>query len=110
MENLVEQQCEACVADAPHATEAEVQAWLKEVPEWAVVEEDGVNKLQRIYSFKNFVEALEFVNRVGVLAEQENHHPFMSLTWGEATVQWWTHKISGLHRNDFIMAARTDGS
>ncbi len=108
MENLSEQRCEVCQVGAPQVSSVELKAWLKEIPGWLVVESDGVKKLERNYRFKNFAEALAFVNQVGALAEQENHHPNLSFTWGEVTVQWWTHKISGLHRNDFIMAARTD--
>jgi 4a-hydroxytetrahydrobiopterin dehydratase len=61
-----------------------------------------------VYSFNNFVEAIAFTNRVGELAEEENHHPALLTEWGKVTVTWWTHKIRGLHRSDFIMAAKTD--
>lgn len=80
----------------------------QEVPAWAVVEREGVPRLERTFSFRNFAEALRFTNRVGELAEEEGHHPALLTEWGKVTVAWWTHKIRGLHRNDFVMAAKTD--
>ena len=106
--SLAGEQCVACRADAPRATEAEIQEWRREVPEWKLIEEDGESKLQREFPFRNFAEALAFTNRVGELAEQEDHHPALITEYGKVTVVWWTHKIGGLHRNDFICAARTD--
>lgn len=108
MSNLKEQACEACRADAPKVSGAERSALLKEVPDWEVVELDGELQLRRVFTFANFAEALAFANRVGDLAEAEGHHPALLVEWGKVTVRWWTHKIGGLHRNDFIMAARTD--
>ena len=67
-----------------------------------------MRNLERVFKWKNFVQALAFTNRVGELAEEEGHHPALLTEWGKVTVTWWTHKIKGLHRNDFIMAARTD--
>jgi 4a-hydroxytetrahydrobiopterin dehydratase len=64
--------------------------------------------LSRTFIWRNFAEALAFTNRVGTLAEAEGHHPLLITEWGKVTVQWWTHKIKGLHRNDLIMAAKTD--
>ncbi len=80
----------------------------REVPAWAVVEREGVPRLERTFSFRNFADALRFTNRVGELAEEEGHHPALLTEWGKVTVVWWTHKIRGLHRNDFVMAAKTD--
>lgn len=85
-----------------------VRTWLAELPDWRLIEQDGEPQLQRAFRFRNFAEALAFTNQVAELAEQENHHPAILLEWGKVTVRWWTHKIGGLHRNDFIMAARTD--
>jgi 4a-hydroxytetrahydrobiopterin dehydratase len=79
-----------------------------QVPEWEIMSEDDVNKLKRVFKFPNFKKALEFTNQVGEIAEEENHHPLLKTEWGKVTVLWWTHKISGLHENDFIMAAKTD--
>jgi len=77
------------------------------VPDWQIVERDGIKRLERVFKFKEFAEALAFTNRVGAPAEEENHHPALLTEWGKVTVTWWTHKIRGLHRNDFIMAAKT---
>jgi 4a-hydroxytetrahydrobiopterin dehydratase len=108
MEQLVDQRCEACRRDAPTVTEQEVAALMPQVPDWQIVTVDGIRRLRRGYSFKNFVDALAFTNQVGALAEDEGHHPDLLTTWGQVTVTWWSHKIRGLHRNDFIMAAKTD--
>ncbi|UDL03383.1 4a-hydroxytetrahydrobiopterin dehydratase [Marinobacter sp. CA1] len=108
MSNLKEQACEACRADAPKVSGAERSALLKEVPDWEVVELDGELQLRRAFKLANFADALAFANRIGDLAEAEGHHPALLVEWGKVTVRWWTHKIGGLHRNDFIMAARTD--
>jgi 4a-hydroxytetrahydrobiopterin dehydratase len=89
-------------------TEAEIAELKPTVPEWQIVERDGIPRLERTYQFPDFVQALAFTNRVGEIAEEEGHHPAILTEWGKVTVAWWTHKIRGLHRNDFIMAAKTD--
>ena len=81
---------------------------MMEVPDWEVIQVEGVNQLRRQLRFRNFVPAQAFTNQVADLAEEEGHHPAILLEFGKVTVHWWTHKIHGLHRNDFIMAARTD--
>ena len=105
---LASEKCVACRADAPRLTEAEVAELRRTTPEWQVVEREGIPRLERVFRFDNFVQALEFTNRVGEIAEAEGHHPALLTEWGRVTVTWWTHKIRGLHRNDFIMAAKTD--
>ncbi len=110
MSDLMKQRCEACKADAPKVTDDEKQALGKEVPDWQVVELDGEEQLQRVFKLKNFARAQAFTNKVGDLAEAENHHPAILLEYGKVTVRWWTHKIGGLHKNDYIMAARTDAA
>jgi len=85
-----------------------LRAFRAEVPDWHVVERDGIKRLERVFRFSNFAEALAFTIRVGELAEAEGHHPALLTEWGRVTVTWWTHKIKGLHRNDFIVAAKTD--
>jgi 4a-hydroxytetrahydrobiopterin dehydratase len=82
--------------------------FLPQVPDWQVVEREGIQRLERVFTFRNFAQALAFTNRVGELAEAEGHHPALLTEWGRVTVTWWTHKIHGLHRNDFIMAPKTD--
>lgn len=108
MNPLIQQKCETCRADAPQVTPEEIAELSKQVPDWKLIKVNGEKRLQRMFPFKNFAEALAFTNRVGVLAEEQNHHPALLTEWGNVTVVWWTHKIHGLHRNDFIMAARTD--
>jgi 4a-hydroxytetrahydrobiopterin dehydratase len=89
-------------------SEAEIQALQPQAPAWTVVEREGIKRLERVFKFANFQEALAFTNQVGRLAEAEDHHPAILTEWGKVTVTWWTHTIRGLHRNDFIMAAKTD--
>lgn len=108
MSNLAQQTCEACRADAPRVSGEEMTQLTQQVPEWQLRKVEGVDQLQRVFAFGNFREALTFTHKVGELAEQANHHPAILTEWGKVTVTWWTHKIKGLHRNDFIMAARTD--
>ncbi|MYM64737.1 4a-hydroxytetrahydrobiopterin dehydratase [Pseudomaricurvus sp. HS19] len=108
MTRLVNESCAACDRNAI-AVEADEQAeLLLQLPGWQVVGRDGVPQLEKVYSFKDFNGALDFANAVGELAEGANHHPAILVEWGKTTVRWWTHTIGGLHRNDFIMAAKTD--
>ena len=108
MDNLSEQTCEACRADAPRISDEELKQLMSEIPDWEVVVVDGVMQLKRQFGFPNFAQAMAFSNRVGDLAEDAGHHPAILTEWGGVNVAWWTHKIGGLHRNDLIMAARTD--
>ncbi|CCN72754.1 Pterin-4-alpha-carbinolamine dehydratase [Vibrio nigripulchritudo SOn1] len=107
-ETLSESSCEACRMDAPRVEKREAEQLLQQIPEWNLIEIDGINQLERIYKFKNFKQALAFTNLVGEMAESEGHHPALTTEWGKVTVQWWSHSIKGLHRNDFICAAKTD--
>ena len=88
--------------------EAEIAELRREVSDWQLLERDGIVRLERVFHFPSFAAALAFANRIGALAEAEGHHPALLTEWGRVTVTWWTHKIRGLHRNDFIMAAKTD--
>lgn len=108
MTELKQQACEACSADAPKVTDEQKAQLRKDIPDWEIVELDGEEQLRREFKFRNFVQAQAFTNKVADLAEAENHHPAILLEWGKTTVRWWTHKIGGLHKNDFVMAARTD--
>jgi 4a-hydroxytetrahydrobiopterin dehydratase len=108
MEKITEKECEACRIGAPLATEDEIRTWLLQVPEWEIIEEHNIRKLIRKFTFADFKEAISFTNRVGEIAEEEGHHPAILTEYGQVTVIWWSHKIKGLHVNDFIMAARTD--
>ena len=100
--------CVACRSDAPTVTEAEIAELQPQVPEWEITEQEGIKKLSRVFPFDDFANALAFTNELGELAEEENHHPALLTEWGRVTVTWWTHKIRGLHRNDFVMAAKAD--
>jgi 4a-hydroxytetrahydrobiopterin dehydratase len=108
MEALTQMKCVACNSDQPTVTDAEIAEFRPQVSEWEVVELDGIKRLRRVFSFDDFAHALEFTNKVGELAEDEGHHPALLTEWGRTTVTWWTHKIRGLHRNDFVMAAKAD--
>src|SRR5499427_10578903 len=108
MSPLSAERCIACRSDSPRVTSAEVAELRREILDWQVLERDGIARLERVFHFPNFADALAFTNRVGALAEAEGHHPAILTEWGRVTVTWWTHKIRGLHRNDFIMAAKTD--
>lgn len=108
MGSLDQMKCDACRVGAPTVSDDEILTLLPQIPEWQVVEIDGVKKLQRLYSFSNFREALYFTARVGEMAEAEGHHPAILTEWGRTLITWWTHKIKGLHQNDFIAAAKTD--
>lgn len=108
MAQLTEMKCVACRKGAPTVTDAEIAELKPQIPDWQIVEREGMKRLERVFPFKNFAQALAFTDKVGALAEEEGHHPAMLTEWGKVTVTWWTHKIKGLHRNDFIMAAKTD--
>lgn len=108
MSDLSKESCEACRADAPLISDEDLRALMPNIPDWSVIVVDGVMQLTREFAFKNFAQAMAFSNRVGEIAEAEGHHPAILTEWGKVTVTWWSHKIKGLHRNDLIMAARTD--
>jgi 4a-hydroxytetrahydrobiopterin dehydratase len=108
MTDLINQQCDACRVDAPQVSESEQADLLNDLDGWQIVNKKGVSQLLKQYRFANFIDALAFTHQVGELAEAEGHHPALLTEWGSVTVRWWTHKIRGLHRNDFIMAAKTD--
>ena len=107
-EALTAEKCVACRRDAPTVSDAEIAELRPQIPDWELVEVDGIKRLSRVFPFDDFAQALEFTRRVGDVAEDEGHHPALLTEWGRTTVSWWTHKIKGLHRNDFIMAAKTD--
>ncbi len=100
--------CEVCRVGAPLVTADEAEDFLKQHPQWAKLVIDGEDRIQRIFQFKDFEQALAFTNRAGALAEEEGHHPALLTEWGRLTVGWWTQKIHGLHVNDFILASKTD--
>lgn len=105
---LNELQCEACSKESIALTEPERQELLLELDDWQLIERDGIPQLEKVYRFKNFKLAWHFSNKVAELAEQEFHHPTILLEWGRVKVTWWSHSIKGLHKNDFICAAKCD--
>ena len=105
---LARMTCTACRRGEPTVGDDDIARYHPQIPSWEVVDLAGVRRLRRVFTFDDFGRAFAFANRVGVLAEQEGHHPALLTEWGSTTVTWWTHKITGLHRNDFIMAAKTD--
>lgn len=106
--SLSGQKCTVCSAGAPQLTDAELADYRRRIPDWRVETVGGVRRLVRVFTFRDFASALRFTDKVGAAAEEEGHHPVLLTEWGRATVSWWTHKIGGLHRNDVIMAAKTD--
>lgn len=108
MTTLAGRKCEACRKDAPLATDAQIERYMSQLPGWRIKIVDGIKRLEKPYQFDNFEQSLRFTIKLGAIAEQEQHHPAILTEWGKVTVSWWTHKIAGLHVNDFIMAAKTD--
>jgi 4a-hydroxytetrahydrobiopterin dehydratase len=108
MKTLAQMTCVACRKDAPTVTDAELAEFRPQIPDWEIVELDGIKRVRRVFAFDDFAQALTFTQEIGELAEHESHHPALLTEWGRTTVTWWTHKIKGLHRNDLIMAAKTD--
>lgn len=108
MSDLTQLRCIACRSDSPHVTNEEITELSAQVADWTLKMEDNIRKLERVFRFKNFKDALAFSNAVGDIAEEEGHHPRIVTEWGRVRITWWTHKIRDLHRNDFIMSAKTD--
>lgn len=100
--------CQACELKSPAIDDAELQKFLAEYDQWELQMSGLMRVLERSYKFKDFETAMDFTARVGKLAESENHHPEITLSWGMVKLRWWTHKINDLHRNDLICAAKSD--
>lgn len=106
MENLAKQKCIPCEGGIPPFDEKMAKKFLQEVKGWELIE--GTKKIQKKFVFKNFAESMEFVNRVADIAEKEGHHPDIFVSYNKVAITLFTHKISGLHNNDFILAAKID--
>lgn len=103
---LHKKRCQACTVGAEPLNPAEIAEYMESLDgEWKAVDN---HHLERVFKFKNFVDALEYVNRVGELAEQEQHHPDISLSWGKVVLTLFTHKIGGLSESDIVFAAKID--
>ncbi len=107
MSDLASNTCEACRIDAPRVSDDEASILIKEIEGWDVID-DGAKKLKKEFSFSNYSDSVDFSNKVADMADKEDHHPQIILEWGKVTVIWWSHKIKGLHKNDFICAAKTN--
>jgi 4a-hydroxytetrahydrobiopterin dehydratase len=105
---LSQSSCEACKVDAPILSEQEIQELAPQIPSWMIHEEEGIKRLICSFAFSSYEDSVNFTNKVAKLAEEEDHHPEIVLEWGNVTVSWWSHKIKGLHKNDFICASKTD--
>lgn len=105
---LTSERCEACRADSPLVTAEEERELKPQIPDWEIIEVKEVRRLKRVFRTGGWMPAVQFANSVAEIAEVEDHHPSILIEWGKVTVTWWTHAIRGLHRNDFIMAAKTD--
>ena len=106
MTDLKQQTCSACT---PLLTQAQIDGFMPQLPEWQLIVVEDIQQLRRCYKFNNYTGALAFVNQLAEIAELAGHHPAILLEWGKVTVTWWSHRLKGLHLNDFIMAAKTDG-
>ena len=104
--SLADNTCVPCRGGVPSLEPQKIQELLGQLESGWALNDQG--HIERTYEFPNFANALAFTNRVGNVAEIEGHHPDLLTEWGKVTVTWWSHKIKGLHRNDFIMAAKTD--
>jgi 4a-hydroxytetrahydrobiopterin dehydratase len=107
MANLLDLHCKRPNAGEA-LTESEIVEYAEQVPDWKVLERDGIPQLEREFRFKNFAQALAFTVQIGILAEKEDHHPAVTTEWGKVKVVYWTHVVKALHLNDFISAARAD--
>jgi 4a-hydroxytetrahydrobiopterin dehydratase len=108
MNELEQMHCTTVNASTPRLADREITEYKSNLPEWRVYEKEGELRLERVFTFKDFNQAVVFTNKVAQVANEEDHHPAILTEWGKVTVTWWTHKIRSLHLNDFIMAAKTD--
>jgi 4a-hydroxytetrahydrobiopterin dehydratase len=108
MTTLAEMHCKPVRKEDAPLPESDFRKYSAELPGWTVVRGEAEPRLERGFRFRDFAGALAFAVRIGEVAEAENHHPLLQVEWGRVKVSWWTHRIRGLHLNDFIMAAKTD--
>ena len=102
--DLAQKKCQACEGGVPAMSKEQAEELLKQVPTWKIIDW----KVTKEFKFKNFVEAMEFVNKVAEIAEQEQHHPDISISYSKVKIETWTHAINGLSENDFILPAKID--
>lgn len=106
--SLAQEHCVACGGECVAVTEDERKTLQLDVPMWQIEEAEGARRLRREFEFENYDNAVGFVNQVATAAREQNHHPIITLRPDSVSVAWWTHTLRDLHRNDYIMAARTD--
>ena len=107
MKSLLEKKCTACELGAPIVPDEDQILLLKDLDGW-LIDKSNISKLIKTFQFSNYEQTLNFVNLIAELAESEDHHPKITFEWGSASIEWWSHKIEGLHMNDFICAAKSD--
>jgi 4a-hydroxytetrahydrobiopterin dehydratase len=105
---LSSRRCETLRYGAKIVSDEEATKFFVSVPAWRREFHEGVEKLKREFHFVGFSDAFAFTYKIASMADREDHHPSITTEWGKVTVYWWSHKINGLHENDFIMAAKTD--
>jgi|SRR5262245_33048146 len=105
MTSLADRTCVPCRGGVPPLGVAQIAPLLAQLEAWSVAD---AHHLEKTYRVKNFTRALELVNRIGAVAEEQNHHPDLFLAWGRVGVKIWTHKIDGLTESDFVFAAKCD--
>ena len=105
---LVQEKCIPCRDTSDRLSEADIKHLWLETPMWEVAEEDNARRLRRTFKFDTYEDGLAFAQEIGRLAAEADHHPIITIDFRKVGVEWMTHMIKGLHRNDFIMAARTD--
>ena len=108
MEELDKLHCSPIGANTARLNEHDENQLKAKLPDWQIYEKDAVLRLEKAFEFKDFRQALAFTNQIAQMSTEEDHHPAILTEWGKVTVTWWTHKIKGLHENDFIMAAKTE--
>ena len=100
--------CEACDSNSSPLSPVEIESLMVSFTEWQLVEVDGIQQIQATFKTQNFENSVAFTNLLAQVSDHENHHPRIILEYSSVTVEWWSHSIKGLHKNDFIMAAKTE--
>jgi 4a-hydroxytetrahydrobiopterin dehydratase len=108
MDELAQLHCSPVTTNTPRLNDRDVSQLKAKLPGWTTSEKDGELHLEKSFQFEDFNQAIAFTDQVAQIANKEDHHPTLLTEWGKVTVTWWTHKIRGLHQNDFIMAAKTE--
>ncbi len=108
MNELAKNHCSVIGANTPRLNEQDSTQFLEQLAGWRIYEKDGEPRLEKLFKFENFKQAINFTYQVAQVADEEGHHPAILTEWGKVTVTWWSHRIKGLHLNDFIMAAKTE--